>query len=767
MDLKFNNLKDAISRYSLDKNSIPSILRMIIQDPAKDDFIEFLESFIKDKEVEIHNICRDHSEELLNSLDLVNQMRDSFKTAREDVSYLQSGIQEVGNFLIEVYNQIEQPKQQVKHLQLASEYIEEINAAVMLLHKAQEQILGLRHISALRTLDKAKSMKCLKDYNTDTSRIILSIIPSMEKQVEDKIKESLSDWFVKTRKKAEGLGKQIFFQAESRLQMDKQIKFKETQKGYKTRESAIVSIQTMKSIRPSVKPSRELNSYMLSRLASMRQSSRISHQKSQESSEIVMITVDFSALLQYENVLEALGKGKEFREEMKHNRRQQIIQTTSFYDKPRDKLEALAGQLLIEKELFEHDDRLRSEEELQGLWIETVTQLERILQESINSCVKSENILEIKKCTVLFVNSTLKSKFTHRSYELYQLLEKNHKGYRESMLSNFKIEAMNIIEAETYSFLKESELAGRRLEGVGLNMEPSSGSYSFSKSVPDLAFLVKRYVYMDLAYLEYIFERTGEELFKTIDELMQSVNKLLFHQINESTVLQTAILAINTNFLYKSFSFIYEHFEEVTGASREFSAREVFIELKDKCESSIFSKMQASIITYINLVKDFSPTAAEAHHWIRDMLNYINNTAGSLEALLGLQLSSTALFASFQFISSQFFNLLKKTDQKFNIFFMLTLEKDLNLITLFMQESQLCRKVPGLNDALAEIREFVNLFVTNSIESLKDTNTRETKYSRLDFKSLPGILEKFKETKGKEPKQKVVLGVAKKLKELY
>ena len=97
---------------------------------------------------------------------------------------------------------------------------------------------------------------------------------------------------------------------------------------------------------------------------------------------------------------------------------------------------------------------------------------------------------------------------------------------------------------------------------------------------------------MDLSYLEYIFERTGEELFKTIDELMQAINKLLFAQINESTVLQTAILAINTNYLYKSFSYIYEFFEEVTGASREFSARKVFIELKDKCESSIFSKMQ-------------------------------------------------------------------------------------------------------------------------------------------------------------------------------
>ena len=271
---------------------------------------------------------------------------------------------------------------------------------------------------------------------------------------------------------------------------------------------------------------------------------------------------------------------------------------------------------------------------------------------------------------------------------------------------------------------------------------------------------------MDLSYLEYIFERTGEELFKTIDELMQAINKLLFAQINESTVLQTAILAINTNYLYKSFSYIYEFFEEVTGASREFSARKVFIELKDKCESSIFSKMQESISTYIRLLKEFSPTTVEPHSWIRDMLNYINNTASSLESLLGLQLSSTALFASFQFISSQLINCLKKTDQKFNIFFIMVLEKDLNLITLFMQESPFCRKVPGLIDALTEIREFISLFINNDIECLKDPNARDTKYSRLDIKSLGLILEKYKETKGKEPKQKIVLAVAKKLKEL-
>lgn len=766
MDLKFNNLRDAISRYSLDKSTIPSLLRLIVQDPAKQELLDYLEKYIEEKEIEIHEICADHSDELINSLDLVNQMRDAFKTAREDVGYLQSGIQEIGNFLIDAYNKIEEPKKKVQNMQSALEYLEEMSSAVFLLNKAQSQILGLRHISALRTLNKAKSLSFLKEFHTDTSRIILNIIPAMEKQVEDKIEESLSDWLVKTRKKAEALGKQLFIQAEGRIALDKQKKYKENQKGYKTRESVIMAIKTMKSIRPSVKPSRELNSYMMTRLASIRQSSRVTTHKAFEASEAAVISVDFSALIQFESVFEALGKAKEFREKLKYTRKAQILQTISYYEKPREKLEALAGQLLIEKELYEHDDRLRSEEELQGIWIETVTQLERAIQEFISVSKSSQEILEIKKCSVLFVNSTLKSKFTHRSYELYQLLDKNHKLYRESLLVNFKNEALKIIEVETYSFLKTSELEGRNLEEVGLFMEPNNGVYPFSKSVPDLGDLVKRYVWMDLAYLEYIFERTGEELFKTIDELMQSANKLLFQQINESTVLQTAILAINTNFLYKSFSYIYEFFEDVTGASREFSAREVFIELKDKCESAIFSKMQDSISTYINLIRDFCPEKVEAHHWLKNMLEYINNTAGSLETLLGVQLSSTALFASFQYFSSQIINTLKKTDLKFNVIFALCLEKDLNVITLFTQESPLCRKVPGLGDALVEIKEFTSLFVNNDIESLKDQGLREKRYSRLDPKGLALIFEKYKETKGKDPKQKVVLAVAKKLKEI-
>lgn len=763
MDLKFNNLRDAISQYPLDKNTIPTVLRMVLQDPAKSDLLQSLDNFIESKEIEISKVCSDHAAPLLSSLTLVTSMTESFKKSREDIGYVQSGIQEIGNFLLESYTKIEEPKKKLENYKSALDYLDEIHYAVSLLTRAQSQIVGLRHISALRTLSKVKALRFLKEVNTESSRIIINTIPALEKQVEDKVEESLSEWLVKTRKKAEGLGKQLFVDAENKLAMEKQKKTKEVQKNYKIRDSHIMAIKTMQSIRPSVKPSRELNSYMMTKLASIRQSSRMTSIK-KENPDPLVISVDFSVLFQFENVFEALNKGKEFREKLKYTRRTQILQTMTYYDQARNKLEALCGQLLIEKELVEHDDRLRSEEELQSIWIETVTQLERSIQEQILSCGSASIILSIKKAVVLFVKSALKIKFTHRSYELFQLLEKNHLSYREALMGNFKMEAARIIEAENYSFIRMQDVQNMKLEEVGLVVEALGEKFPFSKSVPDLAHLVKKFVWMDLDYLENLFERSGKELFKTIDELMQTVNKLLFLQITEATVLQSAILAINSNYLYKSFSFIDGLFENYTGASREFSAREVFIELKDKCENAIFTKMQDSIQTYIRLIKEFSPEKIENHHWIKNMLDYINNTAASLESLLGMQMCSTALFASFQYFAKEILSALRRTDQKFTIIFIACLEKDLNLISLFMQESLHCRKVPGLSDALGELREFVNIFINNEIEVLKDPVNRDKKYSRIDLKSIGGILEKYKETKGKNPKQKVVLGVAKYLK---
>lgn len=364
------------------------------------------------------------------------------------------------------------------------------------------------------------------------------------------------------------------------------------------------------------------------------------------------------------------------------------------------------------------------------------------------------------------MHSTIKSGFTHRSYELFQLLKENHWKFLEILNKQFRAECQHIIDSETYSFLKKDNSDPKQLESVGLDQEADEGEFPFSCTVPDLGSLVKKFVWLDFEYLEQIIESPGEELFKTIDQMMQKINELLFEQIKSSTVMQTAVLAINANFLYKTFSHIYEYFEDITGASREFSAREAFMQLKEKCEHSIFIKIQEQINTYLKMIAEFCPLSPRRHPWLEDMLFYIENTAASLEKLLGAQLSSTALLASFQYISTQFIALLNSpTVLKFNIHLIEEMNADICSIEEFISRSTNCSRIPGLVDSLVEIKELVLVFLNDDLEVLKDQSSRDKRYTRLHLDYLVTILEKYKEVKGRTPKQKTAASVAKKLKE--
>lgn len=365
METKYESIEKTICSNNLDKNTIPSVISLILQERNRDNILRSLERLTEIKETEIHDLCIEHSKDLLQGVETVSKLCDAFRNTREDVGFLQSGVQETGNLLYEAYKKIEIPKRKLENAQKTLKHLDDISYAVSLLNKAQGQIVSMRHISALRTLNKVKSLKFLKKSQTETTKMIYSFIPKFEEMVERQIEESLSEWLIGTRKIAEELGKQLFLQADSRVSFDK--KKNDKQPSLKIRDTMILNMHTRESLRPSIKPSRELNSYELNKMASMRQSTRSQVKIVDNKQDFHLITINFASLFQFESVFEVLEKSKEFREKLKHNRKTQILQTQGFYNNHIQKFEALAGQLVIEKELYEHDDRFRSEEELQGL----------------------------------------------------------------------------------------------------------------------------------------------------------------------------------------------------------------------------------------------------------------------------------------------------------------------------------------------------------------------------------------------------------------
>lgn len=93
--------------------------------------------------------------------------------------------------------------------------------------------------------------------------------------------------------------------------------------------------------------------------------------------------IDFSNLISYENVLKLINKDENFRERFKSDRRSQIMISFSQHPNIKEKFESILGQFLIEREIHDNDDRLRSEDELHSLWLDGLIMVEKNLNDTM------------------------------------------------------------------------------------------------------------------------------------------------------------------------------------------------------------------------------------------------------------------------------------------------------------------------------------------------------------------------------------------------
>lgn len=712
-------------------------------------------------------MCWERCSEILKGLGAFDRILDGFQNAKNDIKEVQESLQSNGQIVQLYYKRLETPTQKLKNIESSLKVVQDMKYAVALLNKAQQQIVNLRHLTALRTIKKVQELPILKT-SSGSTRLILSFIPKLTEMVERQVEESLSDMLVSSRRTAETLGKQLMAQAESKVKYEKKKNAKEKLfQSKSSRRSDIMSTIQSKSIsRPSFKPSRELNSFMLSRLSSIRQSYRLTTMKTALSKEEIDFShINFSQLFTYENIFIELGKGKEFREKMKSSRRSQILLSSTLYNTPQDKFEALLGQLTLEKELWQNDERLRSEEELQSLWVETLCQLDRTSQEMLTNAKSVSEALEIKHCIECFIYAIQKQGYKHRTYQLHELLRSNHWRFNEILIHNFQEDAIQILANDSYTPLSTEAPQAQSLEYLCLKDAVEDGFYPFSQAVPELCDKLNEYANHDMQYLDGISENVGDELFRTIDKMLHVLNDLIYGQVFNSSVLQTAMIAVNATHLYKALASIYEHFEELTGCSREFSARAAFIQLKEQCEQAIFQKLHEKVDSYLKLLTDFCPAVAKRHDWFDELLYYLENTTINLEKLCGSHFSSTVLLSNFQHLSSKIISILSdKSLAKISYNFYYSLNEDIRAIERYISNSMVCGRIPGISETFSELKEIVAVIVNDELNMLLDNSMRQFKYWKINIPLLTILLEKYREVKGKKPKKSTARSVAKKLK---
>jgi len=747
-------ISDLESCEGLGKAVLTSVLRMLVGDAQEGELLTVLERFKEERERDIHELCGNEYKALLTGLQVVGGVAEAAVEARTALLGLQSGIAEVSTGLLAAKAKVAPLKAQIEHFSASQSSLQALQSAVQTLKKAQSQISHQRLLSALRNIKESKAavagLKASK-----AGLLLVDFAEKLEDTVGRQVEEMLSEWLLGVRKGAEAMGSSLFADSYVRICALRAKNAKRQQKA--DWDPAGLSLR-LSQVQP-----RRLNHYLAARES-------LTHSTATRLSVVLEEThlsaLNFPLLCQLETVFQELNRERDFLDSLKRNRKAQILQVSSLSLPVRARLELLASHLCIEKELSAQDDRWRSDEELQELWLEVIAAVTRMVEELVRQAKLCEEVLGLKEAMTQFIETLQRAGFTQRCYELLELMRNHHWAFFALLVENFKSAAEQVVGEDDYTPLtKDSpfELLVRQFE---LDVPSTDApTHRFSSLVPRMCNLFSAYTQRNLSYLSDLQETTDDLLFRNTDRLLHVLSDIITDQTRTVTVLQTGMLAVDVTFLFQALNAYYVRLVEEAGSVKDFSARSAFLQLKDTCEQAIFSKIQERVRELLGTITDLTPTAAHRHDWVPEALLYLEHTASNLEHLCGQQVAATALVTSIKYISTALLRMLENC-VKFNSHFILELNLVGKEIEDFISQSAICRETPGLMDSLEDLKQLTNLFITNDLDSLLSVQGRQSKYPRLSLQLLVGILERYKEVKGLNPKGSVVKSVLKKLKEL-
>lgn len=747
-------MSDLESSEHLSKAALTSVLRILVSDAQENELLSQLESFKEERERDIHELCGSEYKALLSGMQMVSVVMENATAARTALMSLQSGIGEISTGLIAAKAKIAPIQTQFAQLCEEQAALQMMQSAVQTLKKAQGQIAHQRLLSALRNVKESKAM-ILSLKSTRAAVLVTNFAEKLEETVARQVEEMLSEWLLGVRKGAEVIGTSLFADSQVRLNAARAKKAKKPDMA--DWDTGMLSLH-LSQLQP-----RRLNNYLTARES-------LTHNSSARLSIVLdethLSTLNVPQLCQLQTVFQELNHEKEFLESLKRNRKAQINQVCSLSLPVRRRLELLAGHLCIEKELSAQDERWRSEEELQELWLEIIAAVTRMIEEMVRHAKMCEEVLGAKEAMTLFIETLQRAGFTQRSYELLELMRNHHWAFFALLVENFKSAAEQVVSEDDYTPLSKDSPFQSLVTQFELDIPSTDGpTHRFSSLVPRMCSQFSAYTQRNLAYLADLQETTDDLLFRNTDRLLHVLSEIITEQTKSVTVLQTGMLAVDVTFLFQALNAYYVRLVEETGSVKDFSARAAFMQLKDTCEQAIFSKIQARIRDFLGTIGELMPPAAKRHEWVSEAMMYLEHTAGNMERLCGQQVAATALVTSVKFISTSLIHLLE-TCTKFNSFFILELNFVGKDIETYISQSQICRETPGLMDSLEDLKQLTNLFITNDLESLLHAHVRQGKYPRLQLQMLIGILERYKEAKGQNPKASTVKSVLKRLKEM-
>ncbi|XP_062205335.1 exocyst complex component SEC15A-like [Phragmites australis] len=734
-----------LAAFIANNEDLGPIVRHSFESGKPETLLHSLRNITKNKEVEIEEICRIHYEEFILAVDELRGVLVDADELKGTLSGENLLLQEVASTLLLKLDELLELYSVNRNVGEALATLKICLQVTSLCKICNRDIAEAKFHSALKTLELIE-----KDYLQNIplkllKNVIQKQIPMIKLYIEKKVCSEFNEWLVYIRRIAKEVGQAAIGLASLARQKDEGMRARQRE----AEECSRVGFDE--------------HAYTLDM---------------EHMDEEPMLEFDLTPVYRAHHIHICLGLGEKFREYYYNNRLMQLnldlqISTSQpFVESYQPFLSQVAGFFIVEDRVLRTADGLLSESQVETMWETAISKVMSILEEQFSRMDATNHLLLVKDYVSLL--GTSMKKYGYQATSLVEILDKTRDKYLELLLSDCRKQINDIFSKDSYERMvikKENEynmnVAAFQLEPI--NVVPDFPYVApFSSSVPSACRIVHSFIEDSVSYLSY-----GGSM-NLYDVVKSYLDKLLIDVLNDGFLNlihggslefpQMVQIAGNIAILEQSCDMFLLHAAKRCGVPRRLlekphsglTARAVLKASQNAAYNGSITLVNSKIDEFMLQLTSINWTVEEAPEHANDYMNeviiYLHAVASSGQQILPRDALYKVVSGALSHISDSIITVfLSDRVKRFNANAVAGIDIDLKMLEGFADDTYRStglsnlRKETSFKDCLIEVRQLINLLLSNQPESFMNPVIREKNYGSLDHKKVAIICDKFKD----------------------
>ncbi|PKA48932.1 putative exocyst complex component 6 [Apostasia shenzhenica] len=712
-----------------------------------DSLLHSLRQFVRIKESEIEDVCKSHYEDFIAAVDDLRSLLSDAESLKSSLSDANSLLQSVAAPLLSSLDAYLQASAVARNLSAALSSARLCVRLLDLCARANEHLSADNLYAALRAVESLERDFVLADAvpSTVLRRMLQRQIPAVRAHAERCIGKDFSDWMVRIRVASRNLGQIAIGRASAARQREEELRIKQRQAEEQSRLSLRDSVYSLDFDDETEDPVADAEAFNL------------------------------TSLYRAYHIFQTLGLKDHFRQYYFENRKLQLTSDfqvssmTNFLESHQTFFAQIAGFFIVEERVLRTGGDLVSRVEVDALWETAVGKIASVLEDQFSRMQTASHLLLIKDYVSL-LSVTLRQ-YGYAVDPLLDVLSKHRDKYHDLLLFDCRRQISEALAADKFEQMLMKKEYEYSMNVLSFQIQTSDIIPAFpyvapfSSTVPDCCRIVRSFIEDSVSFMSYGGQLDFYAVVKKyVDKLLGDVLDGAFLWLVESHSLgvsQAMQVAANMAVLERACDFFFRHAAQLSGippriaerGRREFPLKKS----RDKLEELLLSLLRGKIDDFMLLTDSISWMAEEpplnGNEYANEVLIYLETLVSTAHQILPPPVLKRIIYGILSHISEKIVELFQSDSfKRFNGNAVTGIDADLRLFESFAEnQSNLFSEFEELSlidlkPSLAEARQLVNLLTSNNPENFLNPVIRERSYSKLDYKKVVTISEKFRDS---------------------